>query len=75
MHEDRVALALYERCRQTGLPLTLGAAEDLLSDLLGHQDCRCGLCGAATMVKPAGILMVASAWDREISATRRRGRG
>lgn len=72
VHEDRIALALFERCQQTGQPVTLGAAESLVSELLGHQGCGCGLCGAAAMVKPRGVLMVAQEWARGIAATRRR---
>lgn len=72
VHEDRIALALFERCQQTGQPVTLGAAEKLVRELRRHRDCGCGLCGAAAMVKPRGVHRVAQAWARGIAATRRR---
>jgi hypothetical protein len=73
-HEEAVAVELFKRTEQTGQPPTLGAAEELVTELLGHSDCQCGLCASVRHVRPYGVLLVTERWCRGVSATRRRGR-
>lgn len=73
-HEEAVAVELFRRTEQTGQPPTLGAAEELVTELLGHEpDCGCA-CASVRHVRPFGVLHVAQTWAAGISATRQRGR-
>jgi len=71
--EDRLAIELFTRCQAAGQPIVLGAAEELLGELLAHQPaCGCGLCGDAARVRALGVFAVARTWATGISATRQR---
>ena len=72
-NEDRLAIELFTRCQAAGQPIVLGAAEELLGELLAHQPaCGCGLCGDAARVRALGVFAVARTWATGISATRQR---
>jgi hypothetical protein len=70
-NEDRIAIAIYRSA--AGQPITLGAVEQALEQLLAHPpDCDCGLCTAAATVRPYGVWQVVRRWQSGVAATRRR---
>ena len=72
---DRLALALFERCRSIGQPVTVRAAEEFLGELLAHpRGCGCGLCEPAAKVGARSVHRMASGWVAGIESAQRRAR-
>ena len=56
-----------------GRQITLGHVEHYLHELRGHVDeCCCGRCAAAAIVRADRVLMIVRAWQRQVRATRLR---
>ena len=67
-----IALDIYQRADRTGERITLGMCERRLTELAAHPDGHCGLCSAARRVTAVKVFWVASSWQSEVAATRRR---
>ena len=71
---ELVAIDIYQRADEAGLPVTLAMVEQRLDELLGHSPaCACRLCPAAAKVGVGHVYRIAAAWQGCIAATRRRG--
>jgi hypothetical protein len=67
------ACDVFTRADQGGQVITMALVKQRLADLRAHpDDCRCGSCAPARVVKPEGVYRIAAAWQRECNATRAR---
>ena len=71
---ELLAADLFKNADQTRQRITFGDVERYLARLPGHpRDCGCGRCPLAPLATPARVYAIASAWQREIRATKVRG--
>jgi hypothetical protein len=71
---ELIASEVFKTADQNRARITFGDVQRHLGQLAAHPpDCGCGRCGLAPRVTAQRVFAIASAWQRQVRATRVRG--
>ena len=71
--DDLVAVDVFNAARVTGEAVTSALVKRVVDDLLTHPaDCACGHCEAAAVARVGDVWLIASGWQKAVSAIQRR---
>jgi hypothetical protein len=62
---------VFQRADRAGDLITMELVRQRLLELRAHpEDCRCGLCAPARVVRPEAVYRIAAAWQRQCTRVR-----
>ena len=68
---ELIAADLFRSADKTRYRITFGDVEKYLAQLANHpRGCSCGRCGLVSRVSAQRVYAIASAWQRQVRATR-----